>query len=163
LAAALERDGHAAHAVDLPTDQPDLTPEEYAQIVREQAAGAVRPIVVAHSASGILLPAAARALDARHQVWLAAWVPGAEASLDQEVRRDPAAVFNPDWLGKDPTDDPAVATEFLFHDCDAETLEWAGRHASPLLPARRLSQPRRSGRRHPVDLYRRIRGPNDPA
>jgi hypothetical protein len=124
LAAALERDGHPAHAVDLPTDQPDLIPEEYAQIICGQATGAVQPIVVAHSASGILLPAAARALDARHQVWLAAWIPSAEASFDEEVRSN-SAVFNPDWLGKDPTDDPAVATEFLFHDCDPQILEWA--------------------------------------
>ncbi|MGH3030105.1 MAG: alpha/beta hydrolase [Gaiellaceae bacterium] len=125
LAAALGRHGHVAHAVDLPTDQPDLTPEAYGKIIRRQVTGAVRPVVVAHSASGILLPAAARTLDARDQVWLAAWVPSAEASLDEEVRRNPAAIFNSDWLGKDPTHDPAVATEFLFHDCDPQTLEWA--------------------------------------
>lgn len=125
LAAELERDGHAAHAVDLPSDQPDLVPEDYAQIIGRQAASAVRPIVVAHSASGILHPAAARRLGARHQVWLVAWIPRAEASLDEEVGPNAAAVFNPNWLGKDPPDDPAVAAEFLFYDCDPSTLKWA--------------------------------------
>jgi pimeloyl-ACP methyl ester carboxylesterase len=32
--------------------------------------------------------------------------------------------FNPDWIGKDPTDD-AVATAFLYHDCDEPTRAWA--------------------------------------
>jgi pimeloyl-ACP methyl ester carboxylesterase len=110
--------------VDLPTDQPDLLPDDYAKVIRRQVEGVIAPVVVAHSGSGVLLPAAARALDARHQVWLAAWVPDPKASLVEEVAARTDA-FNPDWLGKDPTSDPGIAAEFLFHDCDPERLDWA--------------------------------------
>jgi pimeloyl-ACP methyl ester carboxylesterase len=126
LVEALQQRGHAAYTVDLPTDGPDLKPAAYAAIIGRQVADVAEPILVAHSASGILLPDAARALRARHQVWLTAWVPDQEASLVQEVAASGGeTIFNPDWIGKDPTSDPAIAAEFLFHDCDTQTLTWA--------------------------------------
>ena len=33
------------------------------------------------------------------------------------------AAFNPEWNGKDPTTDADVAASFVYHDCDAETLD----------------------------------------
>ena len=57
---------------------------------------------------------------------------GVARSRDDE--RHAQAAFNPDWIGKDPTDD-AVAAAFLYHDCDEATLEWA-------LSTRRLFVPR---------------------
>ena len=33
-------------------------------------------------------------------------------------------MFNPAWVGKNPTD-PDAAIEFVFHDCPPERLEWA--------------------------------------
>ncbi|HMI28509.1 MAG TPA: DUF1932 domain-containing protein [Gaiellaceae bacterium] len=75
--------------------------------------------------SGVLLPAAARALDARHQVWLAAWVPDPDASFSEEVAQHAESAFNPEWIGKDPTADDTVATSFLYHDCDQPTIDWA--------------------------------------
>lgn len=77
-------------------------------------------MVLAHSAAGLLLPALARHLDAVHQIWLAAAVadyPG-RRSLLVELQTDPEAMFNPEWLGIDPTSDPVLATYFLFHDAD---------------------------------------------
>ena len=134
---ALRQRGHAAHAVDLPTDAPGLLAEDYARVIRGQVPGeVVAPIVVAHSGSGLLLPATARVLAARHQVWLAAVVPdprGGRSLLD-EVRADPTAIFNPEWLGQNPVEDPVLATYFLFHDCDLATLRWA-------LTTRRLFNP----------------------
>ena len=125
LARALEEHGHRSHAVDLPTDAPKLLVEDYAAIVRDQVGAVREPIVLAHSASGTLLPAAARSLGARHRVWLAAWVPNSEASLLEEIRPNPAESFNPDWIGKDPSTDDDVAIEFLYHDCDEATIAWA--------------------------------------
>lgn len=125
LVRALEEQGRTAHTVDLPTDKPDLGADDYAEIVRRQVGSVGEPVVVAHSGSGVLLPAAASALDARHQVWLAAWVPDPSASFIEEVSRHADAAFNPDWIGKDPTTDHAVAASFLFHDCDQQTLDWA--------------------------------------
>lgn len=93
--------------------------------MRLQVGGIGKPVVVAHSGSGVLLPAAARKLDARHQVWLAAWVPDPRASFTEEIAQHAESAFNPDWIGKDPTTDATVATSFLYHDCDQQTLQWA--------------------------------------
>jgi Alpha/beta hydrolase family len=125
LVSSLEDRGQRAYAVNLPTDEPELGTDEYARIIRRQVDGVGKPVVVAHSGSGVLLPAAARALDARHQVWLAAWVPDPDASFSEEVAQHAESAFNPEWIGKDPTADATVAASFLYHDCDQPTLDWA--------------------------------------
>jgi pimeloyl-ACP methyl ester carboxylesterase len=122
---AVEKRRRRAHAVDLPTDEPELSAEDYADIIRRQVRDGGRPVVVAHSGSGVLLPAAAAALDARRQVWLAAWVPDPTASFNEEVAERAREAFNPAWIGKDPTTDDGVAATFLYHDCDQQTLDWA--------------------------------------
>jgi pimeloyl-ACP methyl ester carboxylesterase len=58
-------------------------------------------------------------------VWLAAWVPDPDASFSEEVAQHAESAFNPEWIGKDPTADAAVAASFLYHDCDQPTLDWA--------------------------------------
>jgi hypothetical protein len=121
---ALTRRGQTAHVVELPS-HPDLLAVDYAGLIRRHVGAAATPIVLAHSGAGPLLPAAARALQACHQVWLAAWVPDPEASFFEEIDRHPRAAFHPDWIGKDPIEDDAVAAAFLYHDCDEATLEWA--------------------------------------
>jgi hypothetical protein len=121
---ALTRRGQTAHVVELPSD-PDLLAADYAGLIRRHVGAVAAPIVLAHSGAGPLLPAAARALQACHQVWLAAWVPDPEASFFEEIDRHPRAAFHPDWIGKDPIEDDAVAAAFLYHDCDEATLEWA--------------------------------------
>ena len=125
VVAALAQRGRRAHAVDLPNDDPDLGTAEYAQLIHREVAVDEQPVVVAHSGSGVLLPAAARALAARRQVWLAAWVPAAAASFNDEVERHSEEAFNPEWIGKDAIADAAVAEHFVYHDCDRATLEWA--------------------------------------
>ena len=134
LVRALAERGSTAHAVELPSD-PDLSAAGYAELIRGQIGAVAAPIVLAHSGSGPLLPAAARALDARHQIWLAAWVPDLDVTFAEEVVNDAEAAFNPNWIGKDPIEDDAVAAAFLYHDCDEATLEWA-------LSTRRLFVPR---------------------
>jgi pimeloyl-ACP methyl ester carboxylesterase len=134
LAQALARRGWTAHAVELPS-KPDLLAADYAQLIRRQVGCLAAPIVLAHSASGLLLPAAARALDARRQVWLAAWVPNPRASFLEEADAYAEKAFNPQWIGKDPVADDSVAATLVFHDCDGATLEWA-------LATRRLFLPR---------------------
>ena len=131
---ALTERGQAAHAVELPSD-PGLLAADDAELIRRHVGALAAPIVLAHSGAGPLLPATARALRARHQIWLAAWVPDPEASFVQDTSRHAQAAFNPAWIGKDPTQDDAVAAAFLYHDCDDPTLEWA-------LSTRRLFLPR---------------------
>lgn len=134
LVQALAKRGSTAHAVELPSDL-DLLAAGYAELVRRQVGAIAAPIVLAHSGSGPLLPAAARALDARHQIWLAAWVPDPDASFVEEIDAHAETAFNPAWIGKDPIEDDAVAAGFLYHDCGEATLEWA-------LSTRRLFPPR---------------------
>ena len=121
---ALARRGWTAYAVELPSD-PTLVAADYAKLIRDQVGILAAPFVLAHSGSGPLLPAAARALDARHQIWLAAWVPAASESFVEEVDDHAEEAFNPEWIGQDPTQDAAAAAKFVYHDCDEATLEWA--------------------------------------
>jgi pimeloyl-ACP methyl ester carboxylesterase len=125
LSTALELYEHQTHPVDLPVDRPELLADDYADIMREQVGHIAEPIVLAHSGSGTLLPAASKALKARHRVWSAAWVPNPHASFIEEMRANPKEAFNPEWIGKDPTKDTSVAINFLYHDCDQETIDWA--------------------------------------
>ncbi|MBI5088380.1 MAG: arginase family protein, partial [Actinobacteria bacterium] len=56
---------------------------------------------------------------------LAAVVPDGSKSLMDEVDHDATALFHAEWIGTDPTVDPAAARRFLFHDCAPETADWA--------------------------------------
>jgi hypothetical protein len=125
LVRELEAGGATGHTIDLPNDQPDLRAADYARITAERFSALQRPVVVAHSGSGPLLPAIAEALGASRQVWLAAWVPDSAASFHTDVRANLEAAFNPDWIGQDPSADADVAQRFLYHDCDEEALSWA--------------------------------------
>ncbi|WP_020500134.1 alpha/beta fold hydrolase [Sciscionella marina] len=128
LAAALRERGHHVVRADLPTAEPSWTAERFAEAVAEQHHHELdAPVVVAHSASGLLLPSISAALGARHQVWLAAMVADyvGRQSLLEELRSDHSAVFNSEWIGADPTSDPVLATYFLFHDCDLAGLRAA--------------------------------------
>jgi pimeloyl-ACP methyl ester carboxylesterase len=131
---ALARRGRRAHAVQLPSDQPELLAADYADIIRAEVGELSEPVVVAHSGSGALLAAASSALGAVHQVWLAAWVPDPGASFLEEVADHGRSAFNPDWIGQDPIANDDVAERFLYHDCDRATLEWALRTRRLFVP-----------------------------
>ncbi|MEQ3551654.1 alpha/beta hydrolase [Pseudonocardia nematodicida] len=124
LAAELRARGHRPLTVTVP----EGTARTAAGIADAMTAGLpadlLRPVVAAHSGSGVLLPELAARLDARHQVWIAAAVAdhAGRRSLLEEIRADPTAVFRPEWIGTDPTSDPVLATYFLFHDADLATL-----------------------------------------
>lgn len=113
-----------AHPVELPDDQ-SLAAVDFARLIHAQVGSISAPVVLAHSGSGPLLPAAARLLGAAHQIWLAAWVPAAGVSFIEDVRANITEAFDPGWVGKDPITDDAAAREFLYHDCDEATLQWA--------------------------------------
>jgi hypothetical protein len=132
----LEGRGHRAFAVDFPCDRPELLAEDYAGIVADQIGAAVhggpavdRPAVVAHSGAGLLLPAVAEAVRARHLVWLAAAVPdfAGGSSFVQQIQGSAADIAGEEWrsFGRLSTEDPVIGAYFGFHDCDLETLRWA--------------------------------------
>jgi pimeloyl-ACP methyl ester carboxylesterase len=123
LARVLEAGGHRCHRVDLATVDSGCPVAGYAEAVTGELS-LRSPVIVAHSGSGLLLPALARSLCAARQVFLAAWIPDGALSLMDEFEANPE-IFPADWIGQDPTNDPDTARRFLFHDCDDRTAEWA--------------------------------------
>jgi pimeloyl-ACP methyl ester carboxylesterase len=121
----LEGRGHHAIAVDLAASEA-ASIAELTEIAKSQVPDDFHaPVVVAHSGTGPLIPEIGRAVGARHGVWLAALVPSQHLPLREEISSSPTEIFNPEWVGQDPTADPLLASYFLFHDCDLETLRWA--------------------------------------
>lgn len=124
LVAALAECGHRSVTPEVLGDPHAGVAEHVEQLAAQLPNDLARPVVLAHSAAGVLLPALARRLDAAHQVWLAAGVPdyAGGRSLFAELHAKREVVFNPEWLGIDPTSDGALATYFLFHDADLAAL-----------------------------------------
>jgi pimeloyl-ACP methyl ester carboxylesterase len=141
LAHELERLGARAHAVDLPNDRPELRAGDYARVLADRFGDLDKPVVLAHSGSGPLLPAAATALGARQQVWLAAWVPHPSLSFVADVRAHKDEAFAPDWIGQDPTVDDEAAIHFVYHDCDQEAQVWALTTRRPFYPEAVYDEP----------------------
>ena len=141
LIAELEARGARGHAVDLPNDRPELVAQDYASFLADRYGDLDEPVVLAHSGSGPLLPAAAAALRARRQVWLAAWVPHASLSFFDDARAHIEEAFYPGWVGQDPTVDDESAIHFVYHDCDAEALAWALTTRRPFFPEAVYNEP----------------------
>jgi pimeloyl-ACP methyl ester carboxylesterase len=116
--------------MNLPTNEPDASATRYADVIAE-AIPAHRDdaVVVAHSASGLFLPLVPDKRRVRRLVFLAAVIPQIGKSLRDQVNEH-KEMFNPDWLGKDPTKDNQLALNFLFHDCSPEVSAWALRTMS---------------------------------
>jgi len=121
----LAQAGHQCVRMDLPRDTPEASATRYAQIIADAIpADRDDAIVVAHSASGLFLPLVPHVRKVRRIVFLAAVIPDIGKSLSDQVKED-KGIFNPEWLGKDPTKDTQIAREFLFHDCSPAASQWA--------------------------------------
>jgi pimeloyl-ACP methyl ester carboxylesterase len=72
----------------------------------------------------MFLPLVPEYCEIQRMVFLAAAIPEPGKSLRQRFQID-ARMFNPQWLGQDPTRNPEVAKEFLFHDCEPAVADWA--------------------------------------
>lgn len=138
----LVSDGHAVHSVQL-DESPTMSTSEYADAVALQLPpGCADPVVVAHSGSGLLLPDVTRRLHARHQVWLAAMIPSTSSQpLAEELASSADEIFNPEWIGQDPTQDTAAAMYFLFHDCPWPRARWALDTLRRFMPQHAYVQP----------------------
>lgn len=123
----LESRGHTTVAIELPADRPDLTATELAKLASESIAE--DSVVVAHSASGILLPLIAQLRRVQAVVYLAALIPSSGMSVLEMAERDPD-MLDPEWVSAGPRwADPAnwreLADQFLFHDVVLADREWA--------------------------------------
>jgi pimeloyl-ACP methyl ester carboxylesterase len=124
----LEARGHVVAATDLPKHAPEWGLGDYASEIVRSLPGP-QPVVVAHSFSGVFLPLVAQVRDCALLVFLAAVIPEPGKSVREQFAEDPG-MFSPDWIeaGRrwfDGSQREGLAREFLFHDCDDETLPWA--------------------------------------
>jgi hypothetical protein len=121
----MEQAGHQCVRMDLHTDTPEASATRYAGIIADSIPEDWDDaIVVAHSASGLFLPLVPEIRRVKRIVFLAGVVSRIGKSLAEQVKED-SNMFNPEWIGKDPTKDPQIALQFLFHDCSAERSQWA--------------------------------------
>jgi pimeloyl-ACP methyl ester carboxylesterase len=121
----LEQRGHDTVRMNLPTNEPEASATRYADVIAEAIpADRGDTVVIAHSASGLFLPLVPRKRRIRRLVFLAAVIPQLGKSLLDQVSDDPQ-MFNPEWIGKDPTKDEQIAQYFLFHDCSPDVSKWA--------------------------------------
>lgn len=131
----LEQRGHRAIVVNLPSDQPGLGAEAYARVAADSLSGTGgEAIVVAHSASGLFLPVVAELRAVRRLVFLAAAIPRLNESFLDLLRRESDIMFNPEWIGRDPSTDEAAARRFILHDCEPEVADWGLTVRSPWYP-----------------------------
>jgi pimeloyl-ACP methyl ester carboxylesterase len=125
LISELERRSHEVVRMNLPANEPDASATRYAEVIAAAIpADRDDAIVVAHSASGLFLPLVPQTRYVRRLVFLAAVIPQIGKSLRDQVNDD-NTMFNPEWLGKDPTKDAQLALKFLFHDCSPDRSSWA--------------------------------------
>jgi pimeloyl-ACP methyl ester carboxylesterase len=128
VGALLKARGHAVAAPELPKHAPDWGLEEFAT---EIARSVTEPntVVVAHSFSGVFLPLVAKTQGCGLLVFLAAVIPEPGKSVREQFAED-AGMFSREWIEAGPrwfdeSQRGGLAQEFLFHDCDGETLPWA--------------------------------------
>jgi pimeloyl-ACP methyl ester carboxylesterase len=124
LVSELKARGHDCICVDLPTDQPDSSATAYARAIGKALEKSKSPIVVAHSASGLFLPLVPEYATVSRLVYLAAVLPMPGESFLSQFQRD-QEMYRPDFVGKDPTKDEALACQYLFHDCPPNVSQWA--------------------------------------
>jgi pimeloyl-ACP methyl ester carboxylesterase len=142
----LEQAGHATTAVDLPADRPDASATEFAHIVVDQIRSVSGDcVVVAHSASGILLPRIAQLRPVAALVYLAAVIPVSGMSVMDQFAASPD-MFDPEWVRAGPRwSDPAnwreLADRFLFHDVLDSVREWAHSTVRPMRIETALREP----------------------
>ncbi|HET6374159.1 MAG TPA: alpha/beta hydrolase [Candidatus Polarisedimenticolia bacterium] len=140
----LRAKGHTVAAPDLPKQAPEWGLEEYAAAIAESIPGP-RAVVVGHSLSGVFLPLIPQAQECALLVFLAAVIPEPGKSVREQFAQDPG-MFSPEWIAAgarwfDASQQESLSKEFLFHDCDEETLSWALGSVEPLNPGRLVTQP----------------------
>jgi hypothetical protein len=72
----------------------------------------------------LFLPLVPNCASVSRLVFLAAVIPQIGKSFVKQYQASPEMLC-PDWAGKDPTKDDALAMQFLFHDCPPDMAHWA--------------------------------------
>jgi pimeloyl-ACP methyl ester carboxylesterase len=125
--AGLRERGHEVVSPELPRREPSWGLRQYASLIADLASTSRPRIIAAHSFSGVFLPLLGDSTDML--VFVAALIPAPGRSVRDQFTADPSMLL-PDWVAAgsrwfDPREHEAMARQFLFHDCDEETLPWA--------------------------------------
>ena len=126
----LEAAGHRVVAVNPPSDRPDASAGDLARIVCNHIPPSDEEcVIVAHSASGVLLPFIAQHRLVAAIVYLAAMIPEAGLTAMEQFERDPS-IMSAEWIEagprwRDPANWRELADRFLFHDVVRRQREWA--------------------------------------
>lgn len=128
VSSLLKAQGHSVVAPSLPRKAPGWGLEEYAATIAESVGGP-HTVVIAHSFSGVFLPLVGQMRDCGLLVFLAAVIPEPGKSVRDQYAED-RSMFSAAWIEASPrcfdeSQAEDVAREFLFHDCDDDTLVWA--------------------------------------
>lgn len=131
LVPELEDRGHRVLTVELPSDDPSATFDDYADVVAGEleAAGDGDVVVVGHSLAGLTIPLVADRQSVSRLVYLCALVPVPGVSfIDQLATEDMldggymAGLGEPDDEGRRSWTDAALARDVLYADCDPEVV-----------------------------------------
>jgi len=136
--------GHDVATPELPKRTSAASIEDYAGVIAA-AVDAPETVVVAHSLCGVFLPVLPSVRTCGRLVFLAAVIPEPGTSVRAQFTADPS-MFHPEWIRAgprwfDPEQTEGLAREFLFHDCDDDTLRGALGTLSPMDTQRVVTQP----------------------
>jgi pimeloyl-ACP methyl ester carboxylesterase len=139
LAPELERRGHEAIAVELPSDDDSAAFSDYVDAVVEATAEAGDDVVVVgHSMGGLTIPLVPEARPVRQLVFVCAMIAKPGASLLEQLDREPE-IFTPGFGGAPARDeqerslwpDREETIRDLYPDCPRELAEWAAERLRP--------------------------------
>jgi pimeloyl-ACP methyl ester carboxylesterase len=134
LTPELERRGHQALAVDLPTEDPQAGAAEYAAAALAAFGGAGDDlVVVGHSLGGLTIPLIAASRPVRQLIFLAAMLPRPGKTQEEILSADPDMILPGPAGGayRGPVGEtrwrPEAAARWFYADCSAEVAAWASR------------------------------------
>ena len=142
--AALERRGHSATAVTLPSDEIGVGAGEYADVIAAAVRDPGRDVVVGHSLAGLAIPLVPERVPVAALVFLAALLPDPGRSWKDQLGADRpmAEWFYAEALPKQGRDEhgrsvwpPDVAADLFFHDCAPSTAAGAAAQLRPQSPS----------------------------
>src|SRR3990172_3370243 len=122
--------GHAAVAMDLPSDDPDATLSDYVATVVDALAAVDEPVIlVGHSMGGLVIPHVAQFRPVARLVFICAMFdnlpapdPGADVPDVTRSEFDMSSFTVDDRVTKISAERAAVA---FYGDCDPDDVEWA--------------------------------------
>lgn len=142
--AALERRGHRATAVELPSDELGAGAGRYADVIAAAIREPGHDVVVGHSLAGLAIPLVPERVPVAALVFLAALLPEPGRSWKEQLAdgRPMAEWFYGEALPKQGRDEqgrsvwPAdVAAELFYHDCPPSVAAAAASRLRPQSPA----------------------------